>query len=92
MTFAANYSFPTLVQSLSMSMCFFAYLVMGLCDFSVFHSVVFWMGDLNYRLVPTLQVPETKLKEMAHMGVFKELLQHDQVHACLWVCCWLRLQ
>ncbi|XP_062510457.1 type II inositol 1,4,5-trisphosphate 5-phosphatase-like [Corticium candelabrum] len=43
------------------------------------HDVVIWMGDLNYRLAPTQQVTESRLKEMALMEKCEELLQHDQL-------------
>jgi phosphatidylinositol-bisphosphatase len=36
------------------------------------------MGDLNYRL-STQQLPESKLKEMAKMEKYDELLNHDQL-------------
>ncbi|XP_065838324.1 inositol polyphosphate 5-phosphatase OCRL-like [Oscarella lobularis] len=45
------------------------------------HDILFWMGDLNYRLSPTSSTTESKFREMAISERFEELFLHDQLKA-----------
>lgn len=44
-----------------------------------FHSLVFWLGDLNYRVT---DLPIEKVKLLIEDKNYDPLLQHDQVGLC----------
>lgn len=44
-------------------------------------SIVFWLGDLNYRIC---DIDSDECKKMIHVGNLEELMNYDQVRLLLY--------